>query len=90
MRRSATVAAILLAAMTTRAPAWGAPPTKRCIDAAESGQQLRGAGKLMESRKAFGVCTAPACPAAVRRDCARWIEEVDAAIPTIALTFMEK
>lgn len=65
--------------------AWAAPPTKRCIDAAESGQQLRSAGKLIEARKAFGVCTAPACPAAVRRDCARWIEEVDTAQPTVSV-----
>ncbi len=65
--------------------AWGAAPTKRCIEAAESGQQLRGSGKLMEARKAFGVCTAPACPAAVRRDCARWIEEVDAAQPSVSV-----
>lgn len=85
-----SVAAIVAAlASSTGGPAggvaWAAPPTKRCIEAAESGQQLRSAGKLVEARKAFGVCTAPACPAAVRRDCARWIEEVDTAQPTVSV-----
>ena len=84
MTRSAwvTVAAIMLAVAR---PAWAAPQAKRCIEAAETGQQLRGSGRLVAARKSFAVCTSPSCPSAVRRDCARWIEEVDTALPTVAV-----
>ena len=86
LRRLLPSAALLLVMMSGAAPdANAAPQTKRCIESAESGQQLRSSGKLMEARKSFALCTAPTCPNAVRRDCAKWIEEVDAALPTVAV-----
>lgn len=63
---------------------WGAPAaSKRCIASAEHGQQLRKEGKLIEASSAFRECTANECPAVVRRDCGRWVEELEAAIPTV-------
>jgi hypothetical protein len=61
------------------------PPTKRCIAAAEEGQQQRRSGKLNAARASFVACTAMDCPAVVRRDCARWVDELDATIPTIVV-----
>jgi hypothetical protein len=58
---------------------------QQCIAAAESGQQLRSSSKLFEARKAFAVCTASTCPAVIRRDCGRWIEELEALIPTVSV-----
>ncbi|MBX3187790.1 MAG: hypothetical protein KF819_12275 [Labilithrix sp.] len=84
MRRAPVIFAVAMAAALAGS-AGAAPRTKRCIDAAETGQQLRSSGRLVAARRAFGACTAPDCPAAIRRDCARWIEDVDAAIPTISV-----
>lgn len=71
---------------TSAAPS---PAKKRCIAAAESGQQLRSTGRLIDARKALAACTASACPAIVRRDCGRWIEEIDAAQPSITVKLEE-
>ena len=89
--RIALTAGLLLAAstfatLTTVAPSASATPASaRCITAAEQGQQQRASGKLVAARHNFNTCTALECPSAVRRDCARWIEELDVAIPTITV-----
>lgn len=62
-----------------------APKQQQCIAAAESGQQLRSRSKLIEARKAFAACTASTCPAVIRRDCGRWIEELEATTPTVTV-----
>jgi hypothetical protein len=97
-----TVAASWLAA----APLAAKPPLKRaeavqpaprseeenaCFDRHELGQELRQAGKLVQSRAAFLQC-ASNCPAAVQRDCDRWAREVAAELPkvTIAVQFAGK
>ena len=70
----------------------GAAPKKsqqQCIAAAESGQQLRSSSKLLDARKAFGACTANGCPAVIRRDCGRWVDEIDLATPTITVKLQD-
>ncbi len=90
MRRSQVVAAALGCAFFGHSgPSSAAPPKKQCIAAAESGQQLRSGGHLIEARKALAACTASICPAVVRRDCGRWIEEIDAAQPSITVKLEE-
>jgi hypothetical protein len=69
---------------------WGtgaeaAAPKKQCINAAETGQQLRSSGRLIQARRALAACTASTCPTVVRRDCGRWIEEIDAAQPSVSV-----
>lgn len=84
--RAALPLATAVAALLLAAPAEvHAAPKKQCIAAAESGQQLRSHGKLLEARRAFGACTATSCPAVVRRDCGRWIDEIDAATPSVTV-----
>jgi hypothetical protein len=74
----------VVAVLLVTAPASAATTTsKRCIDAAEHGQQARAEGKLIEASVAFEECSANECPTAVRRDCGRWVEELEAAIPTV-------
>jgi hypothetical protein len=76
--------ALLSSSLAT--PAAAAPKKQQqCIAAAESGQQLRSTSKLIEARRAFGACTANTCPAVIRRDCGRWIDELDLATPTITV-----
>jgi hypothetical protein len=86
MRRPYLVACAIGCALLGRSEwASAAPPKRNCIEAAESGQQLRSSGQLIEARKALAACTASGCPAIVRRDCGRWIEEVDAAQPSVTV-----
>ena len=89
MKRSYVVAAALGCAFLGRSASASAAPPKKCIAAAESGQQLRSSGHLIEARKALAACTANNCPAVVRRDCGRWIEEIDAAQPSITVKLEE-
>jgi len=70
-------------ALGAAADADAAPSKKQCIAAAEVGQQLRSSGRLIEARRALAACTTGSCPTLVRRDCGRWIEEIDAALPSV-------
>lgn len=56
-----------------------------CASAAEEAEQLRIDARLMAARERLLRCSRPACPAAVRSDCAEWMTEVVAAIPTVVL-----
>jgi hypothetical protein len=56
-----------------------------CIGASTEGQTLRKQGRLLASRDAMIACARDACPAIVRSHCARWLSEVDAAIPSIVV-----
>jgi hypothetical protein len=48
-----------------------------------SALQLRGDHKLIEARTQLLICAALSCPADVRSDCERKVEEVNAALPTV-------
>jgi len=66
------------------APAANAPLDDRCFDQHELGQELRQAGQLLSSRRAFLACQAPSCPSVVRQDCSSWAAEVDKQLPRVA------
>ncbi len=55
----------------------------QCIDANTKGQELRREGKLSAAGGEFRTCTAPACPALLRDDCARRLDEIERVQPTI-------
>jgi hypothetical protein len=56
-----------------------------CASAAEDAEQLRIDARLLQARERLVRCSRPGCPAAVRNDCAQWMTEVVAAIPTVVL-----
>jgi hypothetical protein len=56
-----------------------------CASAAEEAEQLRIDARLLEARERLVRCSRPGCPTAVRNDCAQWMTEVVAAIPTVVL-----
>ena len=56
-----------------------------CASAAEQGQALRNQGKLGEARGRLRVCAASTCPGTIRVDCARWLEDLDAAQPSFVV-----
>jgi len=45
---------------------------------------LRNDGHLLEGRAEFWECSKAACPAAIRKDCIAWSEEIRAQIPTVS------
>jgi hypothetical protein len=59
------------------------PAVEACIDHHAGAQELRMAGKLLESRQEMRACAAEACPALLQRDCVSWLERIEAQIPSI-------
>jgi hypothetical protein len=58
---------------------------KACVGAHIEGQRLRDAGKLKAARQEFLACAVESCPALLRKDCLQWLEETDAAMPTLLI-----
>jgi hypothetical protein len=56
-----------------------------CDAAYESGQELRNAGKLVSARAKFIECSHPMCPSFEQSDCSKWLDEIRATIPTVAV-----
>lgn len=82
--RSAIFAAVLLAAVATPSVA-SADEVDRCVAASEKGQKERRAGNLMEARAAFLACAAEKCPSVVKSACSEWLDQVNAALPTLII-----
>jgi hypothetical protein len=81
-----TVYALAVALLAQRA--WAAEPVlddaqRACFSAVEEGQRLRIEHKLVEARDRLLQCSRPACPALFRNDCAQWLAEVQAALPSV-------
>ena len=76
------IAALLLAAAT--AGEARADDADTCATASEQGQELRDQGKLRAALELFVQCAAATCPAIVRNDCAPWVTQVQAKLPTVA------
>jgi len=76
---------LLVLALSLVAPRAVADDKQACIAASEKAQQLRADGKLSASREQLLSCARDVCPGVVRKDCARWLGEVDEALPSIVL-----
>jgi hypothetical protein len=79
-RASISLAGVLCLAS---APAFADVTKNQCIEANTRGQELRRDGKLSAAREQLRLCANPACPALVRDDCARRLDELDKIQPTI-------
>lgn len=66
-----------------------ADDAETCAQASEKGQLLKLQGKLGEARKEFLACIVDACPGVVRKDCAQFLESLEATQPTIVLAARE-
>lgn len=62
-----------------------ADKAERCIAASELGQQQRDRGALIEARASFRTCAADDCATMIRKDCARWLEDVQEGLPTVVV-----
>jgi hypothetical protein len=56
-----------------------------CAAEYDATQSLRDQGKLIDARQQAVACSAPTCSVFVTRDCARWLAEIDADLPTVVL-----
>jgi hypothetical protein len=70
-------------------PALAATPAE-CVAAAERAQTKRDEGHLLASRVEFVACAADSCPTVVKRECLRWLAEVDERIPSLQISVKER
>jgi hypothetical protein len=61
------------------------PAGAACVQASEKGLDARDRGALRAARAHFVTCAADTCPKPMRVDCARWLDEVDANLPSIVV-----
>jgi hypothetical protein len=80
--RSSAVAAAALLLMPRPAEA-ADPTTADCLRANNSSVALRNDNKLRAARDQLLVCAAKSCPADIRKECLRLVDEVNASMPTI-------
>ncbi|HEX8795218.1 MAG TPA: hypothetical protein VF765_29925 [Polyangiaceae bacterium] len=74
----------LAAAVVPVSSAWAADPTTAdCLDASDASLQVANQHKLRAERSQLLVCAATSCPADIRKECLRRVDEVNAQIPTM-------
>ncbi len=72
-------------------PCWAGEPApdtttaevERCVEAHDNARVLMLEEKWLEARDGMLRCQEPACPLAIRSDCAAWLEEVARVLPTL-------
>ncbi|MGD0527248.1 MAG: hypothetical protein ABSE49_19055 [Polyangiaceae bacterium] len=87
MRRSlwlATLTATVATGVMSPSGAWA--DDAACIAASEGSLALRQQGKLHESLKQLAACAQASCPDEVRTECARRIDDIKNAMPTLILS----
>jgi hypothetical protein len=73
----------MLFALAIASPAMAAPTKAECNATHTHAQELRRSGRLFDTRAELARCSDVGCPAIVRSDCAKLMEELENAIPTI-------
>ena len=56
-----------------------------CVAASDQAQTLRDEGKFKAARAQMVTCARDVCPGIVRRDCEKWLSDLDATQPTVVL-----
>jgi hypothetical protein len=72
-------------ALTSTSTSIATADTGQCVASSEHAQNFRDEGKLVAARAELLVCAAEACPTVIRKDCADWLVDVDARLPSIIL-----
>jgi hypothetical protein len=83
LRRLSVATPFAFALALASAPATADLTKDQCIDADTQAQTLRRGGKLTATREQLLKCGDPSCPALVRDDCSRRLDELERAQPTI-------
>ena len=79
---SVALAPLLAVTADVRAEAPGGEASA-CARAAESGQELRRRGKLVDALGRFQRCARATCPTVITADCVRFAAQTEAALPSI-------
>lgn len=65
-------------------PAHAADPTvSECLSASDASLTSAGNHQLRAERRALLICASPSCPTEIKKECARRVDEVNAALPTV-------
>ncbi len=64
--------------------------SKECAGAYEKSQELKSQSKLRAAREALLTCAQAACPDFIKRDCGKWLGEVDSQLPTVVFSAKAK
>ncbi len=85
-RARAVVVSLVVAALTSPTRLAAADKVKQeCAQSADTGQRLRDEGKPLAARIHFLSCARDVCPTLIRDHCTRWLDELDASIPSIVI-----
>ncbi len=63
---------------------------KECATAYVKAQKLKSGGELLEAKKQLIICASEGCLSAVRKDCLSWLDEVNAATPSITVSARDR
>jgi hypothetical protein len=80
----AGTAGVAVALSLAAAPAMAQMTKDQCVDSNTRAQRLRSDGKLSEAREQLLKCADRACPALVRSDCTKRLDDLENAQPTVA------
>lgn len=83
MLRNALGCGVTIAALLALPRSASADVREQCVAASEKAQQLRMAGKLSDARDQLAICNRTECPKLVAQDCAQWMSEVLAVLPSV-------
>jgi hypothetical protein len=78
-------AAVLSCATPSNAQSPRAKERRACASQYEKAQELRQASKLRQSKDAMLRCAKPACGDFVQGECTRWLSQIDAEMPSVAI-----
>ncbi|MEZ4225626.1 MAG: hypothetical protein R3B13_32035 [Polyangiaceae bacterium] len=84
LSRSLLTLAAFVVPLSTQS--WARADAKECAGAYEKSQELKGQSKLRAAREQLLVCAQAACPDFIKRDCGKWLGEVDSQLPTVVFS----
>jgi hypothetical protein len=85
--RAASLAAVATFAFTHTALA---DDKAECVSASENAQKLKDDRKFIKAREQMLVCARDVCPAAVKKDCADQVADLDKRTPTVVFHVKDK
>jgi len=83
--RAYAVAGMLVVVAPGTASAERTNEKAQCAAAYEKSQEAQKSGRLLEARERLSVCVRDVCASFIRSECAKWLEEVEAGLPTVVL-----
>lgn len=88
-RRTSIALAVALLVTLTQSLHAGAQTKQACADAYDRSQVVRSAEHLVEARQLLRLCAQDSCPEVVKSDCAGWLAEVEAALPSVVFALRD-